>query len=66
MFYFRVNRTSMKNPLLCRIKKENHLAGMSYDIVKYADDCYHLIALKRVTTLFLLRTESVCFIFYAC
>jgi len=39
---------------------------MSYHIFKYTDNCYHLIALKRVTTLFLLRIESVCFILYVC
>jgi hypothetical protein len=35
---------------------------MSYDIVKCTDNCYHLIALKRVTTLFLLPVESVFYI----
>jgi len=40
------------------------LAGMSFDVVKYTDSCYYLIALKRVTTLFVLRIESVCLTFY--
>jgi hypothetical protein len=42
------------------------LAGMSFDIVKYTGSCYYPIALKRVITLFLLRIESVCFIFCVC
>ena len=42
------------------------LAGMSFDIVKYTDSSYYLTVLKRVTTLFLLRIESVCFVFYVC